>query len=115
MESAILGHQIHPKYIEALRLLNSIDANVLEFMFDYRKRGNRLTNSEIVIGLQQRQIENPTEEMVKESLYNLAERGLCDVNTLQGKPRYSDMNSENIYISHFGKKFLDIVTEKSSE
>ncbi|MEH2313558.1 MAG: Abi-alpha family protein [Nostoc sp.] len=115
LESAILGHQIHPRYIEALRLLDGRDANVLEFMSDYRQRGNRLTNSEIVIGLQQRQIENPTEEMVKDSLYNLVERGLCDVNTLQGKPRYSDMNSENIYISHFGNKFLDMVRLKSSE
>ncbi|MBN3898428.1 MAG: DUF4393 domain-containing protein [Nostoc sp. NOS(2021)] len=115
LESAILGHQIHPRYIETLRLLNGIDANVLEFMYDSRKRGNRLTNSEIVIALQQRKIENVTEEMVKDSLYNLAEIGLCDVNNLQGKPRYSDMDSQNIYISHFGGKFLYMVGEKSSD
>lgn len=115
LESAILGYSIHPRYIETLRLLDGIDANVLEFMFDFRKRGNRLNNSEIKIALQQRKIENPTEEMVKDSLSNLVERGLCDVNNLQGKPRYSDMDSENIYISRFGEKFLFMVGEKSPE
>lgn len=115
LESAILGYSIHPRYIETLRLLDGIDANVLEFMFDFRKRGNRLKNSEIEIALQQRKIENPTEEMVKDSLSNLVERGLCDVNNLQGKPRYSDMDSENIYISRFGEKFLFMVGEKSPE
>lgn len=115
LESAILGYSIHPRYIETLRLLDGIDANILEFMFDFRKRGNRLKNSEIEIALQQRKIENPTEEMVKDSLSNLVERGLCDVNNLQGKPRYSDMDSENIYISRFGEKFLFMVGEKSPE
>ncbi|MEH2377694.1 MAG: hypothetical protein V7K27_02145 [Nostoc sp.] len=115
LESAILGYSIHPRYIETLRLLDGIDANILEFMFDFRKGGNRLKNSEIVIALEQRKIENPTEEMVKDSLSNLVERGLCDVNNLQGKPRYSDMDSENIYISRFGEKFLFMVGEKSPE
>ncbi|MEH2407571.1 Abi-alpha family protein [Nostoc sp.] len=115
LESAILGYSIHPRYIETLRLLDGIDANILEFMFDFRKRGNRLKNSEIEIALEQRKIENPTEEMVKDSLSNLVERGLCDVNNLQGKPRYSDMDSENIYISRFGEKFLFMVGEKSPE
>lgn len=53
--------------------------------------------------------------MVKESLYNLTELGLCDVSTLQGKARYSDMDSQNIFISHFGGKFLHLVGEKSSD
>ncbi|MBH8578044.1 DUF4393 domain-containing protein [Nostocaceae cyanobacterium CENA369] len=115
LESAILGYSIHPIYIETLRLLDGIDANVLKFISDFRKEGNRLRNSEIEVALQQRKIENPTEEMVRDSLSNLVERGLCDVNNLQGKPRYSDMNSENIYISQFGKKFLFMVGEKSPE
>ncbi|MBH8565256.1 DUF4393 domain-containing protein [Nostoc sp. CENA67] len=115
LESAILGYPIHPRYIDALRLLDGIDANVLEFMYEFRQRRNRLNNYEIKTELQKRKIENVTEEMVKDSLSNLVERGLCDVNTLQGKPRYSDMNSENIYISEFGRKFLYIVGEKSSE
>jgi hypothetical protein len=112
LESAILGSSIHPRYIETLRLLDGIDANVLEII-DNIRRTNRLSNSVIQVGLLQRQIENPTEEMVKDSLLNLVERGLCDVNTLQGKPRYSDMDGQNIYISHFGRKFLDMVGEKS--
>ncbi len=53
--------------------------------------------------------------MVKESLYNLTELGLCDVNTRKGKARYSDMNSQNIFISHFRGKFLHLVGEKSSD
>ncbi|MDZ8186885.1 MAG: Abi-alpha family protein [Nostoc sp. ChiSLP02] len=111
LESAILGNSIHPIYIETLKLLDGVDANVLEIISDYRQKANRLTNTELKIALQQRGIE-VTEDMIIDSLFNLVARELCYANTLQGKPRHNDMNSENIYISNFGKKFMYIVSDE---
>ncbi|MEH1896785.1 MAG: DUF2806 domain-containing protein [Nostoc sp.] len=110
--SALAGVSIHPKYVETLRLLDVTDANVLEIIRDYRKTNNRITNDEVIIKLKQKGIDVP-DEILRDSLSNLVTRDLCDVTTLQGKPTYNEMNVENIRISHFGNKFLNIVNGES--
>lgn len=109
LESAILGNFIQPIYIETLKLLSGVDANVLEIICDYPKNSNRLNDYELKVALQQKGIDI-TEEMIKDSLFNLSARDLCDVNNLEGKPRYSDLVMDNIYLSNFGKKFLYVVS-----
>lgn len=110
--SALAGISIHPKYVETLRLLDVTDANVLEIIRDYRKTNNRITNDGVITKLKQKGIDVP-DEILRDSLSNLVTRDLCDVTTLQGKPTYNEMNVENIRISHFGNKFLNIVNGES--
>ncbi|BAY11024.1 Abi-alpha family protein [Calothrix sp. NIES-2098] len=107
--AAVSGISIHPKYIETLKLLDPVDANLLEIIRDYRKNCNRLTNGGAITSLTQRGINIEDDAVLRDHLYNLVARDLCDANNLQGKPRYSQMIAENIYISEFGTKFLAIV------
>ncbi|MBS9394392.1 MAG: DUF4393 domain-containing protein [Dolichospermum sp. LBC05a] len=115
LESAILGISIHPVYIETLKLLDGIDGNILEIMSDksgFLERGNRLTNSELKTQLLQRGIDNISDDMIRDSLFNLVARELFYATTLQGKPTQNQMNAENIHISDFGKKFMYIVSDE---
>lgn len=110
--SAFSGVSIHPKYVETLRLLDVTDANVLEIIRYYDKTNNRITNDEVITKLKQKGINVP-DEILRDSLSNLVTRDLCDLSNLQGKRTYNEMNVENIRISHFGNKFLNIVNGES--
>jgi hypothetical protein len=112
LQLAIQGFSIHPIYIETLKLLDGVDANILEIMSDksgFLERGNRLTNSELKTQLLQRGIDNISDDMIRDSLFNLVARELLYATTLEGKPTKSQMNTENLRISDFGINFMSIV------
>ncbi|MEH2285168.1 MAG: Abi-alpha family protein [Nostoc sp.] len=109
LESVILGNSVHPRYIETLKLLDTIDANVLNIISEYRKVGNFLNIKSLKGSLQQGGLD-VQDDMAIDSLFNLVEINLCYVNTLQGKPTRQDVESgNNVYISDFGKKFMRLV------
>ncbi|MDZ8223835.1 Abi-alpha family protein [Nostoc sp. ChiVER01] len=110
--SSLAGISIHPKYVETLRLLDVTDANVLEIIRNERRNNNKITNDEIITQLKQKGID-VTDEILRDTLSNLVTRDLCDVSNLQGKPTYNEMNVENVRISYFGNKFLNIVNGES--
>ena len=99
--SVIKLGSIHPRYVETLRLLDTVDANILDLIVINNQNQNFIDKPSLQTGLQQRGI-NITEDEIDESISNLKRLDLCMENSFNG-----------FVLTGFGKKFMYMVSKNN--
>lgn len=95
--SVIKLGSIHPRYLETLRLLHTVDANILDLIVINQNK-NHINKPSLQTELQQRGI-NITEDEIDDSISNIRRLDLCMDN--------------GFFLTDFGKKFMYMVSKNN--